>query len=474
MNIQRSMMVFFYLMVLTPLQTLANISHMEPVFPKPNGYSMHGFAETGLDTVVAVGLASTVLRSVDAGLSWIQIQAPTLTSPDYYDVEILSDGTLIAAGQEPGVFISNDGGFNWWSPDLPSGSLFRDVCLTPDGVVLVSDDQGLTWQDVGPGEGLISFHLWRPNQECLIAIEKEIQLTTNGGLTWNPVLPELLFGYNEIFEVTSSHIVAWADGRRFDSFDGGATWDEPDVDNITYPFRTVVIDSLHWLLAGFKEGAEIFETFNGGETWNFRLFQRTRGMTCLTQLGNGNFLAASSDGLIFESDDLFTTYDSAWETLLLERPNTSIRQMASRADGVLFASGNTQIAPIITSWLRSDDQGDTWQILEGGPQGYLLDLVFGENDQALAASFHILQYSNDGGLTWATGFEDHEFTILDLAIASEDNFFATANTFSTGHLLTSGDGGATWSSVEGGLPEGTLRDAQVDFLNTQEGWATDS
>ncbi len=466
---------------LTAISAMADITSLEMVSPETNGYSLHGFAEINSEVVVAVGLASTVMRSEDGALTWTQIQAPTMTSPDYYDLTILANGTLVAVGQEPGIFLSTDGGFTWSSPSLPVETTLRDICLRPDGsvsaagqdgIILVSDDHGLSWEDVGPGGGLVNHHLWRTNQECIITSETGIQRTTDHGLSWEVVKPGWSFGFDEIFQVTELHLVSWQNFQRSDSFDGGESWTVSEFISPPYAFRTVVLDSLHWILGEFGEGAELHETFDGGETWEYLNYHQAMGYTSLTTLSNGRILATCSDGQIHWSDDLFTTVNPAWESILVDVPNISFNQVVERADGTLFVHGSNLVHPITAFLLRSDDGGGSWEVIAGGPTIRLNELVFFGDDHALACDNQQIQYSNDGGLTWAQSTTDPGYTIVDLAIASDSAFFATVNMTVGGNLIVSADGGATWNVVAGGLPANSLKDAEVEFVSPMEGWVT--
>ncbi len=475
--------IIICLLFLGLIQTNAQgeITHLELTFPETNGYSMHGFAETNPGTVVAVGLASTVLRSEDWGSTWTQIQAPTLTAPDYYDVQVIEGGNLVAVGQAPGIFLSKDGGFTWSTPNLPAGSLFREVSLKPNGnisaagengIILVSADQGLTWENVGQGNSLVRDQLWLTNEICLTISNDGIRRTTDAGETWDLVQDNPFLNFEEVFQASGSHLVAIGSFKRYDSFDDGATWALSEFPLPNYPRNTVVIDSLHWVLSEFGEGAEVHETFDGGETWNFRLYRPTAGMTNIIALSNGRKLASSSEGLIILSDDNFATFSSAWQSLLVDKPNTGIQHIVQREDGVLFASGSNFSGPYYFSWLRSDDQGDSWQVLESGPNSFITDLKFGPSGLALASGGNQIRYSNDNGLNWFTATTDAGMSITELAIADESRCFATANFSPGGDLLESTDGGATWTTVSGSWQPGHLQYGHVSFIDSQTGWIT--
>ncbi len=477
----RTLTIGLLLLGLVSASAQGEVTHLDLTFPQTSGYSMHGFAETSPGNVIAVGLAATVLRSEDWGSTWTQIQAPTMSAPDFYDVATFSGGNLVAVGQAPGIFLSQDGGFTWSTPDLPVGSLFREVSLKPNGdisaagengIILVSDDQGLTWQDVGPGNSLVRDQLWLTDENCFTISNDGIQRTTDGGITWEVVQETPFHHFEEVFQVSGSHLVALGAFKRYDSLDNGSTWSPSELPIPNYPRNSVVLDSLHWIVTEFNEGAEIHETFDAGETWNLRLFQTAVGMTNILSLSNGRKLASSSDGLIFWSDDNFATYNSAWESLIYDRPNTTIRNLAQRADGVLFASGSTSFAPVITSWLRSDNQGESWQILEGGPGSFTTQLEFGPGNLALSTNNRNIWFSQDGGLNWAQATTIPGLTKVDLATATDDHCFASVNHQTGGSLLESTDQGASWTTVQGSWDEGSLYYGQVDFLDADTGWVT--
>ena len=478
----RSVLLLLFTICLTGLasaQSLSELSSLEMVYPPPTGYSMQGFAETGPDTVIGVGLASTVLRSVDGGLNWTQIVFPTLVSPDLNDLEVLPDGTLVAAGQAPGVFISTDHGFNWFVPNLPVETDFIDVTLTPDGrvsvagldgTILLSSDHGITWENIGPGDRVIANHMWLTDDICFFLSGQGIERTIDAGQSWQLVLPLNSFGQGEVYQLTPTHLGMHYAFNYYESFDAGENWAVGPEFPIHYPFRSVILDGQHRIVSEFGESAEIHETFDDGQTWAHRMMHSAVGTCTLFRLASGRVLASSSDGLIFWSDDTFSTIHPAWSSVLVDKGTTQFTNIAERNDGVLFAAGSTLFGPYDMTWLRSEDRGDTWQELSGGPDLYMEHLELGGTQQGLAANNQEIRYSVDGGLSWTDSETENGLIIRDLAIASDDRSFATVNFSPSGKLISSSDGGATWQDVANGLPEGGFSYGQVAFLNSEEGW----
>jgi len=112
-----------------------------------------GIAACGRDCLVISGEAGTLLRSMDAGLSWQRLASPYAGS--FFGAVGLKDGAVIVYGMRGHAFRSDDRGRTWKALDLKgyTGALQgasedaegRVTLVGADGFLASSRDGGLTF-----------------------------------------------------------------------------------------------------------------------------------------------------------------------------------------------------------------------------------------------------------------------------------------------------------------------------------------
>lgn len=121
----------------------------------PDNYHLYGMTRSVSGTLLIVGEAGTLLRSVDGGASWDRPDAPYLGS--FFGTTAGHDDSLLAFGLRGNVFRSTDQGESWTpvatgdNRTLLAGTTRDDgpiFLVGSAGAVLTSDDNGVSFKTV--------------------------------------------------------------------------------------------------------------------------------------------------------------------------------------------------------------------------------------------------------------------------------------------------------------------------------------
>jgi len=399
-----------------------------------------------------------LLRSLDGGRSWSELQVPGTRlggfAPAFAPAP--TDPALVYAGTEAGLFVSRNSGDSWRRVEGGGLPPFYGVAA----VAVDAKDPRLLYAGIRDYRG---FGLW---------------VTEDSGLTWlrrlHAVPEQLLADPQRSGTVYLLKFGIWQRSR-----DRGATWDAYFNPSAVGGGRALglVFDPRHAWIAYVlsytdlyvQNSAALYKTTDDGAHWQ----ALTAGLpTSLV----ANALAASVAGtLLFSSDLIGGFYRSAdggesWATAGSGLINTGVAALAFGAPGTLFASTGLGIS-------RTRDGGATWsQVLQQrGVAALAVDRLHPETVYAgtyLASGIdpHIVWKTTDGGDSWAPlpypqAAADPLSGIhaVDLAVDPTDSrliYLATQAALvgpgADGQgVYRSPDGGQTW--IKTGLPA-------VDFL----------
>jgi photosystem II stability/assembly factor-like uncharacterized protein len=151
-------------------------------------------------TALVVGWDATILRSEDAGQSWVTENADPSADNGLFAVSPLPDGGALAVGAYGLAYISDDG--KKWSvehndtldPDAHMNGLFAPepghlVIAGETGSVYVSDDAGAAWRHLDfPYEGSLFGGLALGAQDWLVfGLRGHVFRTEDGGQNWKQI-----------------------------------------------------------------------------------------------------------------------------------------------------------------------------------------------------------------------------------------------------------------------------------------------
>jgi photosystem II stability/assembly factor-like uncharacterized protein len=331
-----------------------------PVISAPSLVRIHMF-----DPLNGWGLTDTnLVRTLDGGLTWVDITPPGVTSLGYsastYFLDPLTGWMLIpGADFSTGTLVyTTDGGSNWTSTAVPFGGGQFDFINVTSGFILV---------DRGAGAG----------SEAV-----DVYSTSDGGASWTTVyvmqpgagenVNTLPFGGQKsgFAFLDSSH--AWVGGNipmdgyiyLYHSLDGGRTWAKQDpllpagfetamTEAMTPRFFSAVDGILPVRLLAGESAFDFYVTHDSGATWT----------STLPVNSNGQYSIVSPEGIIVWDGGpvLLASYDGglSWNPV---PTNVNVTDTLS-----MF-----QFVDPLTGWLLTGD----------------------------AANHHSLYKTVDGGATW--------------------------------------------------------------------------
>lgn len=202
------------------------------------------------NTVWAVGSDNSILKTTDGGHTWVRIPAPlTGSATKLQSISLVGTNNIWVSGGPGRVYYSKDAGNTW--------TVF-DTNFFHNGIM----------QGIHAINSQIVYVVGGINSKGFIA------RTTNGGQTWDSIVPKNNFNIHEWIGVKASdtnHIIVYG-GRSYYIFsdDGGVSWKNDsipgtggtggaDINCLT------MLDAQTWWGAFDYDG--IFITTNSGVTW---------------------------------------------------------------------------------------------------------------------------------------------------------------------------------------------------------------
>jgi photosystem II stability/assembly factor-like uncharacterized protein len=116
----------------------------------PDKYHLYGIARSTAGTLLVVGEAGTMLRSLDGGDRWERIETPYPGS--FFGAVAAADGSLLAFGLRGNVYRSNDEGVTWNAVRTGDGRTLIGGTASNDGTVVLVGAAGAVLQSRNSGE----------------------------------------------------------------------------------------------------------------------------------------------------------------------------------------------------------------------------------------------------------------------------------------------------------------------------------
>ena len=214
---------------------------------QPN--TLNAVTKVEASTLIAVGEAGTILRSVDGGSTWVAVQSGT--SVALYAIAFAGPSLGIAVGDNGTILRSVDGGLTWTAAVSRTGLPLRGVAFAGSesaafavgsDSVFRATDGGQTWSLIGEYSACWSATVCAPHRFTDIAFADAI-----------------------------TGVAVDSYGRAIRSTDGGATWNNIAMSNYGEPLAAVAFKGPGFGVAVGGYCASALETStDAGQSWIFR------------------------------------------------------------------------------------------------------------------------------------------------------------------------------------------------------------
>jgi len=418
------------------------------VYPKPTGHDLHAVTWVDVNTIVAVGERSEILRSADRGATWKTVNLGGFGNGEKLGVAF--KGQIgIAVGNGGQISRSTDGGRTWYAvyrnrtliAPLHGVAWFDAntvVAVGYGGVVIRSTDAGLTWSEVVEPAAATHFSgiaFSSAGVGLAVAFDGTMLRSINGGANWSTVSGGTNQTLSVITFATPSIVIAAGYRTLLRSTDAGQSWlpvvsPAFDGSNQRSPASVSFVNGLGLMV--LVDG-QVLRSNDNGATWNMVWSQSDGGYLGATiSPFDGTAVAVGISGQI----RLSTTGGQSWTG-----PSDHSRHTLY---GVAFASPDVAVAVgAAGTVLRSADGGDTWGRVPSGSTAQFQGVAFGDANTGVAVAFdRTVLRTVDGGSTWVSQSIAGLPSFSGVAFASP----GVAVIASSYGLLRSTDGGATWAT----------------------------
>jgi photosystem II stability/assembly factor-like uncharacterized protein len=456
--------------------------------PDPQGNALHGLAFETTQIGYAVGTKGATVRTTNGGATWQEGSTFDSFDTNLTDVIVVAPGTLLAVGDPPGVFRSTNAGDTWNAIANPSTATLEDIevaagstifAIGQSGQVVRSTDGGTSWSlRTSPSASTLQEQHWLSAGDGIVVGDQVARRTTDGGATWNvlPGVNETEDFFNEVFSAAPGILYAFADFHYAKTTNGGASW--AWVFNPVFPVyrgKAVAFDANHLMLVTDLEGAEVWESTDGGDSWD-PLFQRfdLGGFLEFRRLIDGSLFICSTEGDVMKSTNNGVTWINSTHSPD-DEPRVNIADIEVLPGGRAFAGSTASDSE--TRWHQSEDGGLTWFEAAAGPGIFdVTDVEFWDDDRGLACgSINTVSRTTDGGGAWTTSSLPNAIpngvTAYKLALPAPGIAFCAADGVNGALVFRTTDFGATWEQRSSGIPQSTAWIGSVSFLDASTGYA---
>ena len=254
------------------------------------------------DVIWVVGKDGKIVRSEDAGKSWVS--QSTGLNTNFQSIAAWDEQTAVVVANAGKGLITSDGGQTWEEVSLPvsdigSGKVLR-VRLDPQGrawavaelnVIMRSDDRGRTWQRVTQDDNDAAWNdiaFSGPGSACVVGEFGRVACTVDDGATWEQRPVDLEPSLMSVrFRDAEHGLAVGLSGTVLATDDAGASWRVVQVPELDQHLFDVIWTGTRWIAVGDKgvmltgdAGATHWETGrvqSGDFSWHIALARQGAG-----------------------------------------------------------------------------------------------------------------------------------------------------------------------------------------------------
>jgi len=428
--------------------------------PKPQGNTLKDVFFTDTLTGYAVGVAGTVIKTVDGGNNWDRLYCgvwDALNSVYFTDAY-----TGYIAGERGRILKTIDAGGHWDSLITnTTRTLYSIVFVNSNtgyaagdsGTVIKTTNGGTTWNTLtsGTANRLLSLSFIDENNGMATGNNGTALKTTDGGATWQPLNTGTITVLNAVYMLDNNHVFICGNAGLFlKSVNGGTDFTDSTLTTTNnYDINFINADT------GFIAGKNFLRTTDGGSTWSSYSLSKEALSLSIPASNHNKVYSVGYDGSIFVSDNQGASFSSKLTYL-----QTYYSPIDDYVD-FFFTDANTGYVAcrIATDVLKTTDGGSTWYSCHGGglPDVYSYALHFPNKDTGYKAEYNswygISQVSKttDGGETWFALFSGWNglggYLYSVFFINGNKGFVVGEN----GYIFKTTDGGTNWTSITSGI-----------------------
>ncbi|MGD8781566.1 MAG: YCF48-related protein [Ignavibacteria bacterium] len=223
------------------------------------------------------------------------------------------------------------------------GTLSRIIAVGENGTVIISKDNGDTWETKNPGtsrnlndvhirysETEKQFHAWT------VGDVSTILYTSDGGDNWSYQTTEFLYDdFNSVVFNDSGSVgmIVGSNGIVYKTTNGGSEWDYQDAGTLTN-FKDVTFGDSGGVAVAVGQGGEIYRSQDNGDSWSSTSSGTSKNLNSVVFSDSG-FIAGGDDGTLIRGNKSGTNWQSI-ETGTTEDFN----EVYSDSGGAIWAVGD--------------------------------------------------------------------------------------------------------------------------------------
>ncbi|HYG41275.1 MAG TPA: ELWxxDGT repeat protein [Cytophagales bacterium] len=423
-------------------------------------YSLNDVEFVDDNHVVAIGSNGKILRSEDAGDSWIEVNSGINNNLSNLQFVTSSIGYIIG---DDVLLKTEDGGKSWFLLQRPNTTYpyLRNFFFVTtetgyvfggDGKIFKTIDGGRSWRSLSNySDHLNAGYFITKEKGFICGTSNTLIRTLDGGKTWENIDMES-FGWNIAFSdiIFTSALIGYIStnkGTVIKTIDGGQTWSAVGETYSNYATRIYFKNENEGYVIGSWSGSTIQKTTDGGQTWSFDPSIRGgslmgisinhNGKMCLVGLGTSLGSTSEPGRVIFTKEG-----NGEFKTVCQFFPEdyNSI-QFTNNKTGFIFGSQN----------FNTTDGGITWLPFQLNTTDAISDATFVDEKTGYAITQWDIFKTTNSGETWVKVDEDN--TLGDSWWMKKIYFLNSDIGFVhgwNGKIFKTINGGITWGEIISG------------------------